>query len=87
MTLIFAALLLGVVNAIVPAHRLRAPDSCQSTLLTLGPFLLIINAAMLGLVAAFLPGFCDQRFLGRVLGRDHRQRRELDRRGALQEKD
>jgi putative membrane protein len=28
-----------------------------ATLLTLGVFLLVINAAMLGLVAAFLPGF------------------------------
>jgi putative membrane protein len=27
------------------------------TLVTLGLFLLVINAAMLGLVAAFLPGF------------------------------
>jgi len=27
------------------------------TLVTLGLFLLIVNAAMLGLVAAFLPGF------------------------------
>jgi putative membrane protein len=27
------------------------------TLITLGLFLLVVNAAMLGLVAAFLPGF------------------------------
>jgi putative membrane protein len=53
-TLILAALLLGIVNAIVKpiAVLLTLPF----TLLTLGLFLLVINAAMLGLVAAFLPG-------------------------------
>ena len=54
-TLIFAALLLGVVNAIVrPVVVLL---TLPVTLLTLGLFLLVVNAAMLGLVAAFLPGF------------------------------
>ena len=53
-TLILAALLLGVVNAIIKpiAVLLTLPF----TLLTLGLFLLVVNAAMLGLVAAFLPG-------------------------------
>jgi len=53
-TLILAALLLGVVNAVVKpiAVLLTLPF----TLLTLGLFLLVVNAAMLGLVAAFLPG-------------------------------
>jgi putative membrane protein len=53
-TLILAALLLGVVNAIVKpvAVILTLP----LTLVTLGLFLLVVNAAMLGLVAAFLPG-------------------------------
>ena len=46
-TLILAALLLGVVNAIIKPI---------AVLLTLGLFLLVVNAAMLGLVAAFLPG-------------------------------
>jgi putative membrane protein len=54
-TLIFAALLLGVVNAIVrPVVVLL---TLPVTLITLGLFLLVVNAAMLGLVAAFLPGF------------------------------
>ena len=54
-TLILAALLLGVVNAIVrPVVVLL---TLPATLLTLGLFLLVVNAAMLGLVAAFLPGF------------------------------
>ena len=53
-TLIGAALLLGIVNAIVKpvAVILTLPI----TLVTLGLFLLVVNAAMLGLVAAFLPG-------------------------------
>ena len=53
-TLILAALLLGVVNAIIKpiAIRLTRPGP----LLTLGLFLLVVNAAMLGVVAAFLPG-------------------------------
>ena len=54
-TLIFAALLLGVVNAIVRPVVILL--TLPATLLTLGLFLLVVNAAMLGLVAAFLPGF------------------------------
>jgi putative membrane protein len=54
-TLILAALLLGVVNAIV--KPIAVILTIPITLLTLGLFLLVINAAMLGLVAAFLPGF------------------------------
>jgi len=53
-TLILAALLLGVVNAIVKPIAILL--TLPFTLLTLGLFLLVINAAMLGLVAAFLPG-------------------------------
>ncbi len=55
MTLILAALLLGVVNAIVRPVVILL--TLPATLLTLGLFLLVVNAAMLGLVAAFLPGF------------------------------
>jgi len=54
-TLVLAALLLGVVNAIV--RPIVVLLTLPATLLTLGLFLLVINAAMLGLVAAFLPGF------------------------------
>ena len=54
-TLILAALLLGVVNAIVRPVVILL--TLPATLLTLGLFLLVVNAAMLGLVAAFLPGF------------------------------
>jgi putative membrane protein len=54
-TLILAALLLGVVNAVV--RPIVVLLTLPVTLVTLGLFLLVINAAMLGLVAAFLPGF------------------------------
>ena len=54
-TLVLAALLLGVVNAIVRpiVFLLTLP----LTLLTLGLFLLVLNAAMVALVAWMLPGF------------------------------
>ena len=54
-TLVGAGLLLGVVNAIVRPFALLL--SLPALLLTLGLFLLVINAAMLGLVALMLPGF------------------------------
>ena len=54
-TLLLAALLLGVVNAIV--RPIVVLLTLPVTLITLGLFLLVVNAAMLGLVAAFLPGF------------------------------
>ena len=54
-TLILAALLLGVVNAIV--RPIVVILTLPFTLVTLGLFLLVVNAAMLGLVAYFVPGF------------------------------
>jgi len=54
-TLVLAGLLLGVVNAIVRPFALLL--SLPALIITLGLFLLVVNAAMLGLVAAFLPGF------------------------------
>jgi putative membrane protein len=54
-TLVAAALLLGLVNAVVrPVVVLL---TLPFTLVTLGLFLLVVNAAMLGLVAALLDGF------------------------------
>jgi len=47
--------LLGVVNAIVRPFALLL--SLPALLFTLGLFLLVINAAMIGLVALMLPGF------------------------------
>lgn len=54
-TLIIAGLLLGVINAVVRPFALLL--SLPALLLTLGLFLLVVNAAMLGLVALMLPGF------------------------------
>ena len=49
------ALLLGVVNAVV--RPIAVILTFPFTILTLGLFLLVVNAAMLGLVALLLPGF------------------------------
>lgn len=54
-TLIAAALLLGVVNAFVRPVIIIL--TLPITLLTLGLFLLVINALMIMLVAWLLPGF------------------------------
>jgi putative membrane protein len=54
-TLILAGVLLGVINAIVRPFVLLL--SLPALLFTLGLFLLVINAAMLGLVAFLLKGF------------------------------
>jgi putative membrane protein len=54
-TLIAAALLLGIVNAFVRPVIIIL--TLPITLLTLGLFLLVINALMIMLVAWFLPGF------------------------------
>jgi putative membrane protein len=54
-TLVLAALLLGVVNAIV--RPIAVVLTFPFTVLTLGLFLLVVNALMLLLVALFLPGF------------------------------
>jgi putative membrane protein len=53
-TLIIAGFLLGIVNAIVrPVVTLL---TFPLTIVTLGLFLLVVNAAMIGLVAWFLDG-------------------------------
>lgn len=54
-TLLIAAVLLGVVNALV--RPLVVVLTLPITLVTLGLFLLVVNAAMFGLVASFLDGF------------------------------
>ena len=53
--LVGASLLLGIVNAVV--RPLAVLLTLPFTILTLGLFLLAVNAAMLGLVAALLDGF------------------------------
>lgn len=54
-TLLAAAVLLGIVNAIV--RPIAVILTLPLTLLTLGLFLLVVNAAMLALVALLLGGF------------------------------
>jgi putative membrane protein len=54
-TLIAAAVLLGVVNAIV--RPIVFVLTLPLTILTLGLFLLVLNAGMVALVAWILPGF------------------------------
>jgi putative membrane protein len=65
-TLLLAGLLLGVVNAIV--RPIAVILTFPITLVTLGFFLLVINAAMLALVAWFLPGFHLAGFGAALLG-------------------
>lgn len=53
--LLIAAVLLGVVNAIL--RPILFVLTLPLTIVTLGLFLLVLNAAMIGLVAWLLPGF------------------------------
>jgi putative membrane protein len=53
-TLIIAGFLLGIVNAIV--RPVVTVLTFPLTIITLGLFLLVVNAAMIGLVAWFLDG-------------------------------
>ncbi len=54
-TLIIAGVLLGVVNAVL--RPIAVILTFPFLIITLGLFLLVVNAAMLGLVAALLDGF------------------------------
>jgi putative membrane protein len=65
-TLILAALLLGVINAFV--KPILVILTLPITILSLGIFLLVINAAMLALVAWVLPGFTISGFGAALLG-------------------
>lgn len=64
-TLLLAALLLGVVNAIV--RPILFVLTLPLTILTLGLFLLVLNAAMVALVAWILPGFHLHSFTAALL--------------------
>ncbi len=65
-TLILAALLMGLVNAVVRPIAILL--TFPLTVVTLGLFLLVINAAMFGLVAAMLDGFQVSGFFAALLG-------------------
>ncbi len=65
-TLILAAALLGIVNAFV--RPLAVFFTFPLTIVTLGLFLLVVNAAMLGLVALLLEKFTIDGFGAALLG-------------------
>jgi putative membrane protein len=65
-TLLLAAVLLGVVNAFV--RPILVILTLPISILTLGFFLLVINAGMLGLVALLLPNFTISGFGAALLG-------------------
>jgi putative membrane protein len=65
-TVIWASLLLGIVNALIRPAVLIV--TLPITLLTLGLFLLVVNGLMLWLVAAVLPGLVITNFLSAVFG-------------------
>jgi putative membrane protein len=65
-TLLAAALLLGIVNAVLRPLALLL--TLPFTIVTLGLFILVVNAAMLGLVAALLDGFTLAGFGAALLG-------------------
>ena len=65
-TLFWAALLLGLVNAII--RPLLVIATIPLTIVTLGLFLLVINAGMLALVAHFLSGFSLSSFWAAFFG-------------------
>jgi putative membrane protein len=65
-SVIVAALLLALVNAFVRPVAILL--TLPLTIVTLGLFLLVINAAMFGLVAAILDGFSVAGFWSAVFG-------------------
>ncbi|MGE0583379.1 MAG: phage holin family protein [Steroidobacteraceae bacterium] len=65
-TLLIAAALLGIVNAVV--RPIAVVLTFPITIVTLGLFLLVVNAGMVGLVAAVLPDFTIAGFWPAVLG-------------------
>jgi putative membrane protein len=65
-TLILAALLMGLVNALVRPIAILL--TLPVTVVTLGLFLLVINAAMFGLVAALLDNFHVSGFFSALFG-------------------
>jgi len=65
-TLLIAALLLGFVNAVI--RPLLVFITFPLTIITLGFFLLVINAGMFGLVAGVLDGFRVDGFLSALFG-------------------
>ena len=66
LSLLFAALVLGLVNATVRPVMLLL--TLPITVITLGLFLLVLNGAMLGLAALMVPGFVIDGFWTALFG-------------------
>ena len=66
LSLLFAALVLGLVNATVRPVMLLL--TLPITVITLGLFLLVLNGAMLGLAALMVPGFVVDGFWTALFG-------------------
>jgi putative membrane protein len=66
LSLVLAALLLGVCNAVV--KPILVILTLPATILSLGLFLLVINGVVLALVAWILPGFSVAGFGAAILG-------------------
>jgi putative membrane protein len=64
--LLIAAIVLGLVNAIV--RPVAVILSIPITILTFGLFILVVNAGMLALVARLVPGFTVSGFVAALLG-------------------
>ena len=65
-TLLVAALLMGLVNALL--RPVVVLVTLPITIVTFGLFLLVVNAAMFGLVAAMLEGFAVRGFFAALFG-------------------
>src|SRR5215203_5528431 len=65
-SLLAAALILGIINAVI--RPIVVVLTLPITILTLGLFLLIINAGMLGLVASLFDDFTVAGFWSALLG-------------------
>jgi putative membrane protein len=65
-TVLLAAFLLGLINMLVRPILLFL--TFPITLLTLGLFIFVINAALFGLVAFWIPGFAVDGFIPALIG-------------------
>lgn len=65
-TLLLAALVIGIINALI--KPILQIISLPITILTLGIFALVINALLLLLAAKLVPGFAVENFLSAFLG-------------------
>jgi len=65
-TLLVAALLMGLVNALL--RPIVVVVTLPITIVTFGSFLLVVNAALFGLVAALLEGFAVSGFFAALFG-------------------